>query len=171
MGSVELPDSPTNPSISAKVGAVVVPQAARPDGAVVEYGPLKTGQSYRRVPLTNATANLCGSTSRNTRVGKSPARISSPEWLTTPRLTGVQATPTAPGAASNDVGEATRSASAKDRVRRQAATAAELTVEDAEKRSVLDWARPLPHDVLPGRLPTARVARCFVSGTGSSGRW
>lgn len=39
-------------------------------------------------------------------------------------------------------------ASAKDRARRQADVLAELTVEDAEKRLVLDWTTPLRHATL-----------------------
>lgn len=41
--------------------------------------------------------------------------------------------------------EAAPSASAKDRTQRRAAALALLTVEDAEKRLVLDWETPLRH--------------------------
>jgi integrase len=43
------------------------------------------------------------------------------------------------------VEEAAPSASAKDRARRQAEALAALTVEDAERRLVLDWTTPLRH--------------------------
>ena len=58
VGSVELPDPPINPNAQAKPGVLQVDQAARPNGRVVEYGPLKTDQSYRRVPLTPETTAL-----------------------------------------------------------------------------------------------------------------
>jgi hypothetical protein len=58
---------------------------------------------------------------------------------------GVRATPAAPGAATTAVEEAAASASAKARARRQADALAELSVEDAEKRLVLDWMQPLRH--------------------------
>lgn len=43
------------------------------------------------------------------------------------------------------VQEAAPSASAKDRARPQAEALADLTVEDAKKRLVLDWTEPLRH--------------------------
>jgi integrase len=58
VGNVDLPDAPLNPNASAKPGTLRVTQAARPNGAVVDYGPLKTDQSYRRVPLTAETTEL-----------------------------------------------------------------------------------------------------------------
>lgn len=65
--------------------------------------------------------------------------------LTRPRPTGVRADAAAPGAATTGVKEAAPSATAKDRARRRADALAELTVEDAEKRLVLDWTTPLRH--------------------------
>jgi hypothetical protein len=46
VGNVELLDPPLNPNVPAKPGLLRVEQAARPNGSVVEYGPLKTKQSY-----------------------------------------------------------------------------------------------------------------------------
>jgi integrase len=57
----------------------------------------------------------------------------------------VRATPSAPVAATTGVEEAAPSATAKDRARRQADALADLSVEDAEKRLVLDWTQPLRH--------------------------
>ena len=55
IANVELPDPPLNPNAPAKPGVLRVQQAARANGAAIEYGPLKTKQSYRRVPLTAET--------------------------------------------------------------------------------------------------------------------
>ena len=41
-----------------KPGVLRVEQAARANGPTVDYGPLKTKQSYRRVPLTAETTAL-----------------------------------------------------------------------------------------------------------------
>ena len=49
------------------------------------------------------------------------------------------------GAATTGVEDAPPSTTAKDRARRQTDALAELTVEDAEKRLVLDWTPPLRH--------------------------
>ncbi|MCV7416902.1 site-specific integrase [Mycolicibacterium litorale] len=46
------------PNAPAKPGVLRVEQAARAKGAAIEYGPLKTKQSYRRVPLTAETTEL-----------------------------------------------------------------------------------------------------------------
>lgn len=54
----------------------------------------------------------------------------------------------APGAADTGVEGAAPSATAKGRARRQAEALAKLTVEDAEKRLVLDWTQPLRHATL-----------------------
>ena len=57
------------------------------------------------------------------------------------------------------------SATAKDRARRQADALAELAVEDAEKRLVLDWTQPLRHATFykavyrPAVLRANRLAR------------
>lgn len=45
---VELPDPPLNPNV-AKPGVLRVQQAVRPNGAAIEYGPLKVKQSCRPV--------------------------------------------------------------------------------------------------------------------------
>lgn len=58
IANVELPDPPLNPNVPAKPGVLRVQQAARAKGAAIEYGPLKTKQSYRRVPLTAETTAL-----------------------------------------------------------------------------------------------------------------
>ena len=47
IGNVDLPDPPLNPNVPAKPGVLRVQQAVRPNGAAIEYGPLKTKQSYR----------------------------------------------------------------------------------------------------------------------------
>lgn len=65
--------------------------------------------------------------------------------LSRPRPTGVRAEPADTGAATRVASAATPSTAAKARARRQATALAELTVEDAEKRLVLDWSQPLRH--------------------------
>jgi integrase len=146
IANVELPDPPLNPNAPAKPGVLRVEQAARANGAAIEYGPLKTKQSYRRVPLTAETTALLREYLAQHPRGDEP---DAPLWpgmvLTRFRPTGVRATPVAPGAATTAVEEAAASASAKNRARRQADALAELSVEDAEKRLVLDWTQPLRH--------------------------
>ncbi|MDT5207299.1 MAG: hypothetical protein QOD34_3935, partial [Mycobacterium sp.] len=146
IANVELPDPPLNPNAPAKPGVLRVEQAARANGAAIEYGPLRTKQSYRRVPLTAETTALLREYLAQHPRGDEP---DAPLWpgmvLTRFRPTGVRATPVAPGAATTAVEEAAASASAKNRARRQADALAELSVEDAEKRLVLDWTQPLRH--------------------------
>jgi integrase len=146
IANVELPDSPVNPNAPVKPGVLRVQQAARPNGAAIEYGPLKTKQSYRRVPLTaETTALLRDYLAEHPRRDEPTAPLFPGTRLTTPRPTGTRATPGTPGAANTGVEGAPPSATAKDRARRQADALAEFSVEDAEKRLVLDWTTPLRH--------------------------
>lgn len=146
IANVQLPEPPVNPNAPAKPGVLRVQQAARAKGAAIEYGPLKTKKSYRRVPLTAETTELLRDYLAEHPRGGAP---DAPLWpgmsLTRPRPTGVRADTVAPGAATTGVEEAPPSATAKGRARRQADALAELTVEDAEKRLVLDWTQPLRH--------------------------
>ena len=94
-----------------------VQQAARPYGAAIEHGPLKTKQSYRRAPLTAETMKLL-----REYLAKHPRadELDAPLWprmslTTTPRPTGVRADAAAPGAATRGVTEAGPNATAKDR--------------------------------------------------------
>ena len=146
IANVELPDPPLNPNISVKPGVLRVQHAVRPNGAAIEYGPLKTKQSYRRVPLTaETTAMLRDYLAQHPRRDEADAPLWPGMSLTRPRPTGVRATPTARGAATTAVKDAPPSTTAKARARRQADALAELSVEDAEKRLVLDWTQPLRH--------------------------
>lgn len=146
IANVELPDLPLNPNAPAKPGVLQIQQASRPNGAAIEYGPLKTKQSYRRVPLTaETTALLRDYLAEHPRGDEAAAPLWPGMALTRPRPTGVRGTPAAPGAATTAVEEASQKATAKARARRQADALALLTVEDAEKRLVLDWSQPLRH--------------------------
>lgn len=146
IANVELPDPPLNPNAPAKPGVLRIEQAARAKGSAIEYGPLKTKQSYRRVPLTaETTALLRDYLAEHPRRDEPTAPLFPGTRLTTPRPTGRRATPGAPGAATTGVEEAAPNATAKVRARRQADALAGLTVEDAEKRLVLDWTQPLRH--------------------------
>jgi integrase len=146
IANVELPDPHLNPNAPAKPGVLRVQQAARANGAAIEYGPLKTKQSYRRVPLTaETTALLRDYLVQHPRGDEPDAQLWPSMVLTRSRPTGVRATPGHTGAATTGVEEVAPSATAKDRARRQANALAELTVEDAEKRLVLDWTQPLRH--------------------------
>jgi integrase len=142
IANVELPDAPLKPNAPAKPGVLRVQQAARAKGATIEYGPLKTKQSYRRVPLTAETTELLRDYLAVHPRGDEP---DAPLWpgmrLTTPRPTGVRTDTAAPGAATTAV----KDAAARDRARRQADALAALGVEDAEKRLVLDWTTLLRH--------------------------
>jgi integrase len=145
IGNVDLPDPPLNPNV-ARPGVLRVQQAVRSNGATIEYGPLKTKQSYRRVPLTaETTALLRDYLARHPRGDEADAPLWPGMTLTRPRPTGVRVAPAKPGAATTGVEDAPPSATAKDRARRQADALAEITVEDAEKRLVLDWNQPLRH--------------------------
>jgi integrase len=145
VGAVELPEPPMNPNAPAKTGSLRVMQAAWPS-ATVMYGPLKTDQSYRRVPLMPETTELLRDYLARHPRGNDPE---APLWpamvLTRPRPTGVRATPAEPGAATTGVEDAPPSASAKARARRQAEALAELTEAEAKARLVLDWTQPLRH--------------------------
>jgi integrase len=146
IANVELPEPSLNPNAPAKPGVLRVEQAARAMGAAIEYGPLKTKQSYRRVPLTaETTALLRDYLAEHPRRDEPTAPLFPGTRLTTPRPTGRQATPGAPGAATTGVEEAAPNATAKVRARRQADALADLTVEAAEKRLVVDWKTPLRH--------------------------
>ncbi|MGV7698398.1 tyrosine-type recombinase/integrase [Mycobacterium kansasii] len=146
VANVELPEPSLNPNAQAKPGVLRVQQAARAKGAAIEYGPLKTKQSYRRVPLTaETTALLRDYLAEHPRRDEPDAPLWPGMALTRPRPTGVRADTAEPGAATTGVEEAAPSATAKDRARRQADALALLTVEDAEKRLVLDWTQPLRH--------------------------
>jgi integrase len=146
IANVELPDASLNPNVPAKPGVLRVQQAARPNGAAVEYGPLKTKQSYRRVPLTAETTQLLRDYLAQHPRGDEPDASLWPSMaLARPRPTGVRATPAEPGAVTTGAEEGATSASAKARARRQATALAELSVEDAEERLVLVWTQPLRH--------------------------
>lgn len=149
IANVELPDPPLNPNAPAKPGVLRVQQAARARGSAIEYGPLKTKQSYRRVPLTaETTALLRDYLAQHPRGDEADAPLWPGMTLTRPRPTGVRVTPAKPGAATTGVEDALPSTTAKARARRQADALAELSVEDAEKRLVLDWNQPLRHATL-----------------------
>ena len=145
IGNVELPDPPLTPNASRKPGVLRVQQAARAKGKAIEYGPLKTKQSFRRVPLTADTTDMLRDYLAQHPRGDEP---DAPLWpsmaLTRPRPTGKRATPADTGAATTGVEDAPPS-NAKVRARRQADALADLTVEEAEKRLVLDWTTPLRH--------------------------
>ncbi|BCO38052.1 site-specific integrase [Mycobacterium heckeshornense] len=146
IANVELPNPPLNPNAPAKPGALRVEQAARAKGAAIEYGPLKTKQSYRRVPLTaETTALLRDYLAQHPRGDEADAPLWPGMSLTRLRPTGVRATPANTGAVTTGVEAAPPSTTAKARARRQAEALAELSVEDAEKRLVLDWTSPLRH--------------------------
>ena len=146
LANVELPDPSLNPNVPAKPGVLRVEQAARANGAAIEYGPLKTKQSYRRVPLTAETTELLRDyLAEHPHADEPTAPLFPGTTLTRPRPTGVPATPAAPRAATKGGNETAPKATAKARARRQAAALADLTVAEAEKRLVLDWATPLRH--------------------------
>lgn len=110
------------------------------------HGLTKTDGSLRTVPVPGPTASLVRDyLAEHPRADEPTAPLWPGMRLTTPRPTGVRADTAAPGAATTAVEEAAPSATAKDRARRQADALAELTVEDAEKRLVLDWTLPLRH--------------------------
>lgn len=145
VGAVELPELPLNPNAPATTGALRVMQAAWPT-ATVMYGPLKTKQSYRRVPLTaETTALLWDYLAEHPRRDDPTAPLWPAMVLTRPRPTGVRADAAEPVGANAGVEAGTRTTSAKARARRQAEALAELSVADAEKRLVLDWTAPLRH--------------------------
>jgi integrase len=135
--SAELPDPPLSPNAPARPGILRVEQAARQNGAVVEYGPLKTEQSYRCVPLTPATTELL-----RDYLAQHPRRHEpdAPLWpgmkLSWPQRTEVRA---------DTAGARLATLGAKVRARRQAEALAELTVAEAEARLVFDWTAPLRH--------------------------
>lgn len=118
-------------------------RAARGDGQ------LKTAGSIRTVPLTPATVEMLRDyLATHPRAADPTAPLFPAFKLSTPRPTGVRATPADTGAAKPGVKDATPSAEAKARARRQAEALAELSVAEAEARLVLDWAQPYNHPAL-----------------------
>lgn len=110
------------------------------------HGLTKTDGSMRTVPVPGPTASLVRDyLTEHPRRQEPSAPLFPGTRLTTALPTGVRATPGAAGAATTGVKAAAPSATAKDRARRQAEALAEVAVEDAEKRLVLDWTQPLRH--------------------------
>ena len=146
VGNVELPDPPSNPNAPAKPGTLRVTQALHHNGTAVEYCPLKTDQSYRRVPLMPETTELLRDyLTQHPRCDEPTAPLWPAMALTRPRPTGVRAEPADTGVAKPGVEADPPSGTAKARARRQAEALAVLTVGEAEARLVLDWTTPLRH--------------------------
>jgi integrase len=146
IGDVHLPDPPLKPNAPAKPGSLHVQRAARALGTRVVYVTPKTPGSNRRVSLTpETTAMLRDYLAAHPRADEPTAPLWPAMALTRTRPTGVRAEPADTGAANRGVTAGTPTAAAKARARRQADALAELTIEDAEKRLVLDWNQPLQH--------------------------
>lgn len=147
IGAVELGKNPH----------VRVEQAARPNGPLVEYGPLKTQQSYRRVPLTAETAELLRA------YLKSHARASEP---TAPLFPGMSLAPAKPAGvrATTATGEID-DRGAKYVARRQATALAELSVRETEARLELDWGSPLRHPTFYKAVYRPAVLRATRAAT------
>lgn len=160
IANVELPDPPLNPNAPTKPGVLRVEQAARAKGAAIEYGPLKTKQSYRRVPLTAETTELL-----RDYLAEHPRadELDAPLWpcmsLTRPRPTGVRADTAAPGGATTGVKDPGPSATAKPRA--EAGRRPRRTQRGRRREAVgarLDDAAT-PRDLLQVGVPTGGVAR------------
>ena len=146
VGDVDLPDPPLNPNAPAKPGNLHVQRAARALGPEVVYVTPKTPGSNRWVFLIpETTAMLRDYLAEHPRRDEPTAPLWPAMVLTRPRPTGVRTDAADTGAATTGVEDAPPSTIAKDRARRQTDALAELTVEDAEKRLVLDWTTPLRH--------------------------
>lgn len=92
------------------------------------YGPTKTANSFRRVPLPGETSGLLAEyLAAHPHRGNPTAPLFPAMRLVVPRPTGL------------------RSKETGDPADRQAAALAALTVAEAESRLVLDWSRPLQH--------------------------
>src|SRR5437868_4992403 len=97
---VWLPDPPLNPNV-VKPGVLRVEQGARANGPSVDYGPLKTKQSYHWVPLTAETTQLLRDyLAEHPRGDELIAPLFPGTRLTTPRPTGGRSRRAAPGAAN-----------------------------------------------------------------------
>jgi integrase len=137
VGDVTFPDPPLNPNAPGKPGQLRVERSARAFGAEMVYLPPKTKGSFRRVPLTAATAEMLRDyLAEHPRADEASAPLFPNATLTAPRPTGVRAWGSDGKPASQD----RRAAKA-----RQATALAELAVADVEKRLVLDWSEPLRH--------------------------
>ena len=161
IANVELPDPPLNPNVPAKPGVLRVQQAARAKGAAIEYGPLKTKQSYRRVPLTaETTALLRDYLAEHSRGRDGDAPLWPGMALTRPRPTGVRADTAAPPAANYGCG---RGSAESDREGPYTAPGRSLGCAIGGGRREAVGARldpaPTPRDVLQSRLPTGGAAR------------
>ncbi|MFG1933036.1 site-specific integrase [Mycobacterium sp. NPDC048908] len=137
LGGLQIQDIEVSPNGSMKI---------RVERTAAAHGLTKTDGSMRTVPVPGPTASLLRDyLAEHPRADEPTAPLFPGTTLTRPRPTGVRATPAAPGAATTAVEGTAPSPTAKARARRQADALAELTVEDAEKRLVLDWTTPLRH--------------------------
>lgn len=127
VGDVSLPKPSLNPNAPAKPGTLRVDRTVARIAGEQTYITPKTKGSRRTVPLTAATTNLL-----RDYVAAHP-RWSHPE---APLFPGMRLHAPRPTGVKNPEG-----ASAI----RQATALAELPLEDAEERLVLDWTTPLKH--------------------------
>jgi integrase len=127
---VELPPASINPNAPIRPGALRIERTAGRVGKKIEYLAPKTKGSRRTVPLTpQTTAMLADYLAKHPRRREPTAPLFPAVCLTAPQ----PSTATAPAAP------------ARERADRQADALAALSVEDAEKRLELDWAKPMRH--------------------------
>ncbi|MCA2249959.1 tyrosine-type recombinase/integrase [Mycobacterium intracellulare] len=137
VGDVVIPAKLLNPNAPAKLGAIRVTRTVRAIGPDMRYFPTKTKGSNRKVPLRAATTELLQDyLTMHPRADEPTAALFPNLSLAPAKPTGVRAT--APNGEPDDCDH-------KHVARRQATALAELTVEEAEARLVLDWAEPLRH--------------------------
>lgn len=137
LGGLQLHDIEVSPNGGMKIHV---------ERTAAAHGLTKTDGSMRIVPVPGPTASRVRDyLAEHPRRQEAGAPLFPGMSLTRPRPTGVRTDTAAPEAATTAVKEAGPSATAKDRARRQADALADLSVEDAEKRLVLDWTSPLRH--------------------------
>ncbi|WP_145043231.1 tyrosine-type recombinase/integrase [Mycobacteroides abscessus] len=139
VGDVTLPPKSLNPNAPAKGGSLRVTRTARAIGAEMRYFTTKTKGSNRKVPLRVTTTELLRDyLAAHPRANEPTAPLFPAMTLVAMKQNGKQ--PTGPKGSRDNT-----SAGAKVRADRQASALAELSVEEAERRLVLDWKKPLRH--------------------------
>lgn len=162
VGDLVIPAKSLNPNAPAKLGTIRVTRTARAIGSEMRYFPTKTKGSNRKVPLRAATTDMLRDyLAAHPRADEPTAPLFPNLSLAPARPTGVRAT-TADGEPDDRDN--------KHVARRQADALAELTVEEAEARLVLDWAEPLRHPTFYKAVYRPVVLRANRAATATGGK-
>jgi integrase len=164
IADVDIPPKSLNPNAPVKLGSLRVTRTARAMGPEMRYFPTKTKGSNRKVPLRLATTELLRDyLSMHPRANEPTAPLFPAMSLVTVKPNGKQ--PTGPKGSRDNT-----PAGAKVRADRQASALAELSLEDAEARLVLDWKEPLRHPTFYKAVYRPAVLRANLASAAAGDR-